>query len=185
MSKPGAPSPPPLAQALVRMLPAAENRAFLAADLAEEFDELAATVGAAAARRWYWKQACLSAPPLIRRRVATLITSRMMSAAPDRREGRTPMGLLTDLRYAWRMSRRAPVVTISVTLAIALGIAASTAIFSVMEGVFLRPLPFPAPDRLVRFSTTVAECRTRAGGELPRRAGLEGDIDAPRIDRLV
>ena len=62
---------------------------------------------------------------------------------------------ITDLRYSWRMSRRAPVVTISVTLAIALGIAASTAIFSVMEGVFLRPLPFPAPDRLVRFSTTI------------------------------
>ena len=157
MSKPGAPSPPPLAQALVRMLPAAENRAFLAADLAEEFDELAATAGAAAARRWYWKQVCLSAPPLIRQRVSTLISSRMMSAAPDRRAGRTFMvqSLITDLRYAWRMSRRAPVVTISVTLAIALGIAASTAIFSVMEGVFLRPLPFPAPDRLVRFSTTV------------------------------
>ena len=155
MSKPGAPSPPPLAQALIRMLPAAENRAFLAADLAEEFDELAATVGAAAARRWYWKQACLSTPPLIRRRVTTLITSRVMPAAPDEREGRTLMGVLTDLRYAWRMSRRAPVVTIAVTLAIALGIAASTAIFSVMEGVFLRPLPFPAPDRLVRFSTTV------------------------------
>ena len=63
--------------------------------------------------------------------------------------------LITDLRYGWRMSRRAPIVTISVTLAIALGIAASTAIFSVMEGVFLRPLPFPAPERLVRFSTTV------------------------------
>ena len=54
------------------------------------------------------------------------------------------------------MSRRVPVVTISVTLVIALGIAASTAIFSVMEGVFLRPLPFPSPDRLVRFSTTLA-----------------------------
>ena len=66
------------------------------------------------------------------------------------------LSVITDVRYAWRMSRRAPVVTISVTLAIALGIAASTAIFSVMEGVFLRPLPFPAPDRLVRFSTTVA-----------------------------
>ena len=63
--------------------------------------------------------------------------------------------VVTDLRYAWRMSRRAPVVTTAVTLAIALGIAASTAIFSVMECVFLRPLPFPAPDRLVRFSTTV------------------------------
>jgi putative ABC transport system permease protein len=65
-------------------------------------------------------------------------------------------GLITDLRYGWRMSRRAPVVTISVMLAIALGIAASTAIVSVMQAVFLRPLPFPAPDRLVRFSTTVA-----------------------------
>ncbi len=65
-------------------------------------------------------------------------------------------GLVTDLRYAGRMSRRVPVVTISVTLVIALGIAASTAIFSVMDGVFLRPLPFPSPDRLVRFSTTVA-----------------------------
>jgi len=88
------------------MLPA-ENRAFLAADLAEEFDELAAAVGAAAARRWYWKQVCLSAPPLIRRRATTLIRSRMMAAAPGQREGRTPMGFLTDLRYAWRMSRRA------------------------------------------------------------------------------
>ena len=139
------------------MLPTAEDHAFLAADLAEEFDELAATAGRAAARRWYWKQACLSAPPLVRHRVSTLISSLMMSVAPARRAGRTSMlqSLITDLRYAWRMSRRAPVVTISVTLAIALGIAASTAIFSVMEGVFLRPLPFPAPDRLVRFSTTV------------------------------
>ncbi len=160
MSKPGAPSPPPLAQALVHMLSVAENRPFLAADLAEEFDELAAAVGAVAARRWYWKQACLSAPPLIRQRVTTLITSRRMSGAPDRRTGSTFMGLITDLRYAWRMSRRAPVVTISVTLAIALGIAATTAIFSVMEGVFLRPLPFPSPHQLVRFSTTVVNLGT-------------------------
>jgi len=154
---PGPPSPPGLAQALVRLLASAENREFLAADLAEEFDDLAATAGAAAARRWYWKQTCLSAAPLVRHRVSTVISSRRMSVAPARRAGRMLMlqSVIADLRYAWRMSRRAPVVTVSVALAIALGIAASTAIFSVMEGVFLRPLPFPAPDRLVRFSTTV------------------------------
>jgi len=128
--------------------------------MAEEFDELAATAGIAAARRWYWKQAWLSAPPLVRRRVSTLIWSLITptpAAAQGRRERRTSMlqSSITDLRYAWRMSRRAPVVTISVIVAIALGIAASTAIFSVMEGVFLRPLPFPAPDRLVRFSTVI------------------------------
>ena len=64
--------------------------------------------------------------------------------------------VFTDLRYAARLWRRAPVATISVTVAVALGIAASTAIFSVMEAVFLRPLPFPAPGQLVRFNTTVA-----------------------------
>ena len=62
---------------------------------------------------------------------------------------------ITDLRYAARIWRRTPIVTISVTVAVALGIAATTAIFSVMEAVFLRPLPFPASGQLVRFSTTV------------------------------
>jgi len=68
--------------------------------------------------------------------------------------------VLTDLRYGWRINRRAPVVTLSVIVAIALGIAATTAIFSVMESLFLRPLPFPVPDRLVRFSTTVRNLGT-------------------------
>ena len=148
-----APSPPRVAAALVRLLPASGNGAFLAADMAQEFEDLAAAEGVGAARRWYWKQACLSAPPLIRQSISTVLTS----AARGRRRGSTRMlqTLVNDLKYGWRMGRRSPVVTVSVTIAIALGIAATTAIFSVMEGVFLRPLPFPAPDRLVRFSTTI------------------------------
>jgi predicted permease len=178
MIKPGPPSPPPLAQALVRLLAPPENRDFIATDLAEEFDELAATVGSAAARRWYWKQACLSAPPLIRQRLSELIRTRGTSGQPERPTGRAFMGVSADLRYAWRMSRRAPIVTISVTLAIALGIAASTAIVSVMEGVFLRPLPFPSPDRLVRFSTTVARM-----GRVPEVNYLDAQ-DARAASRL-
>ncbi len=143
---------------LVRLLSAADNHAFIAADLEEEFADIAAAAGAVAARRWYWKQTCLSLLPLLRHRLSTAISSWMMFIARALRGGKTSMfqSFATDLRYGWRMSRRAPIVTLSVTIAVALGIAASTAIFSVMEGVFLRPLPFPAPDRLVRFSTTIA-----------------------------
>jgi hypothetical protein len=153
------PSPPRLARALLRLLPAGQDQAFLAADLDEEFQDIAVTAGLVSARRWYWKQVWLSAAPLLGRRGAILASSLRAPAATGQPQLRTSLlqNLTTDLRYAWRMSRRAPIVTCSVIFAIALGIAASTAIFSVMEGVFLRPLPFHRPEQLVRFSTAVAK----------------------------
>ena len=134
------------------MLPAAGNTAFLEADLAQEFDELVATQGLRVARRWYWRQACLSAPPLIRAR-AIAATGTVTRLIPSART--TVHSLAGDLRYAARIARRAPIVTVSVIVAIALGIASTTAMVSVMEAVFLRPLPFPAADRLVRFNTVI------------------------------
>lgn len=60
--------------------------------------------------------------------------------------------VLDDLRYAIRMMRRAPLVTVIAVLSLALGIGANTAIFSVLDALLLKLLPVKDPRQIVMLS---------------------------------
>ena len=72
--------------------------------------------------------------------------------------------LTKDLALAWRTLRRSPAFALTAVATIALGIGASTAIFSVTNAVLLRPLPYRNPDRLV---LACADMRKRSVKDFP------------------
>jgi len=71
--------------------------------------------------------------------------------------------LLKDTKHSIRMFVRSPGFTLAAVAALALGIGANTAIFSIVNAVLLKPVPFPEPDRLVVFQQTSPQGAFSAG----------------------
>ena len=81
--------------------------------------------------------------------------------------------LIHQIRYTLRTLRRAPGFTAMAILTVALGVGANTAVFSVVDGVLLRPLPYAHPDRLVRVSEVPVALRRPAGRDNVAMASLQ------------
>ena len=73
--------------------------------------------------------------------------------------------LLFDLRFAIRQLRKSPAFTLSAILMLAFGIGATTAIFSIVEAVLLRPLPFPHSERLMALADRLQGADVGGNGE--------------------
>jgi putative ABC transport system permease protein len=88
--------------------------------------------------------------------------------------------LLQDLRFALRSFRRTPAFPLAAVTTLALGIGATTAIFSTLNAVLLKPLPYPEPENLYNIRTALTDGRVTTGmlsnGEISRLNGTTTSI---------
>lgn len=142
--------PPRVARRLLLTIAPADDRWAIVDDLDEEFAAIAARNGSRPAARWYWTQALASAPALLLDRVTRALRARR---SPTTNNGDSMLReLWDDLRYTARRARRQPLVAGTTLFSTALAVSATTAVFSVVNGLLLRPLPLHEPDRIVRIA---------------------------------
>src|ERR1041385_4391743 len=79
--------------------------------------------------------------------------------------------ILQDVRYGIRMMRKSPMVTLVAVISLALGISANTVIFSVVNAILLKSLPYNEPDRIVL-----------AWGDIPGEGKHRTQVSATDVD---
>ncbi len=165
-------APPRFAQWLLRLIVPPSLRTELVNALAERYQALVRERGRPAAQAWYWRQPLrFFSEAIVRPRLIT--TSRFTEHVRRRRrvfKGEYMRNVITDIRLRLRSLRRQPSFTAIAVLTLALGIGANSAMFSVVNGVVLRPLAYGAPEQLVM-----------AWYQYPRGGEMEFPASAPEF----
>jgi putative ABC transport system permease protein len=121
------------------------EREYVVGDLEEGVTAIRRLRGERAARVWWRKQIVFSLVPNVRRRLRVRET-------PAATGDPVLTSVMQDVRYALRALRKTPAVTTAAALSLALGIGATSTVFSVINGVMLRPLTYPDGQRLMLLS---------------------------------
>lgn len=152
---------PKLAAGLVRLAMPEDERDAVLGDLAEEYSDRVEQSGGRSgrARAWYWRQVagCVGLGLWLRWR------RRSRLAAGSSGSVGVMQALVRDVRHGMRSIRRSAAFSLVVGTTLALGIAATTIVFSIVDGVVLNPFPFPDPDRLVGVGTMYPRLGPRVG----------------------
>jgi len=156
-------------RALLELVTPPTELPYLLDDLSEEFDARARTTTHPRATLWLYSQAIRSLGPLAMTRLRARRAERATLTSGD------PMltQLRDDLRYSLRVAARRPWLSLTIIATMVLGVGTTTAVFSIVDALLLRPLSFPGPEQLVRLTSPVPDAPSAMVVSVPDVTDLE------------